>query len=68
MIGSMARKKRNKVEIRAYIPKELDKLVRSLATLRDETLSSVVEESLEKWVNDDENLRLRDKHNLDEID
>ncbi|WP_416672335.1 hypothetical protein [Egbenema bharatensis] len=64
----MAQKKRNKVEMRAYIPKELDKLVRSLAMLRDETLSSVVEESLEKWVNEAENLRLRDKHNLDEMD
>jgi hypothetical protein len=42
--------------------------VRSLATLRDETLSSVIEESLENWVNGDENLQLRDKHNLDEID
>ena len=64
----MAQKKRNKVELRAYIPKELDKLVRSLATLRDETLSAIVEESLEKWVNEAENLHLRDKHNLDEID
>jgi predicted DNA-binding protein len=64
----MAQKKRNKVELRIYIPKELDKLVRSLATLRDETLSSVVEESLEKWVNESENLALREKHNLDEID
>lgn len=64
----MAQKKRNKVEIRAYIPKELDKLVRSLANFRDETLSAVVEESLEKWVNEAENLQIRDKHNLDEID
>jgi hypothetical protein len=31
-------------------------------------LSSVVEESLEKWVNESENLALREKHNLDEID
>ncbi|GEM_PF-1623250 len=64
----MAQKKRNKVEIRAYIPKELDKLVRALANLREETLSAVMEETLEKWVNEAENLKLREKHNLDELE
>lgn len=64
----MAQKKRNKVEMRAYIPKELDKLVRALANLRDETLSAVMEETLEKWVNEAENLKLREKHNLDELE
>lgn len=64
----MAQKKRNKVEMRAYIPKELDKLVRALANLREETLSAVMEETLEKWVNEAENLKLREKHNLDELE
>jgi RPA family protein len=64
----MAQKKRNKVEIRGYVPKDLDKLVRALASLRDETLSSVMEETLEKWVNEAENLKLREKHNLDELE
>jgi DNA polymerase elongation subunit (family B) len=64
----MPQKKRNKVELRGYVPKDLDKLVRALANLREETLSSVLEECLEKWVNEPENIKLREKHNLDEID
>jgi uncharacterized protein (DUF1778 family) len=62
----MAAKK--KPELRVYIEPDLDKLIRLLAALHEKTLSDVVTDALERWVDLPENQELIEKHNLDKLD
>ena len=62
----MAAKK--KPELRVYIESDLDKLIRLLAALHEKTLSTVVTNALEHWVDLPENQELIEKHNLDKLD
>lgn len=62
----MAAKK--KPELRVYVESDLDKLVRLLAALHERTLSDVVTDALERWVDLPENQELIEKHNLDRLD
>ena len=59
---------KKKPELRVYLEPDLDKLIRLLAALHDRTLSNVVTDALERWVQLPENQQLVEKHNLDEID
>ena len=61
----MAAKK--KPELRVYVESDLDKLIRLLAALHEKTLSDVVSDALERWVDLPENQELIEKHNLDEL-
>jgi DNA polymerase elongation subunit (family B) len=68
LVGFVAKKSTDKIEIRGYVPKDLDKLVRSIAVLKSESLSAVVEQALELWVNQDDQLKIRERHRLDDIE
>lgn len=63
----MAKKK----EFRGYITQDLDKLVRALAAIkngdRDWSISDVLQDALENWVNLPENQELIQKHNLNDL-
>ena len=61
----MAAKK--KPELRVYVEPDLDKLIRLLAALHEKTLSDVVSDALERWVDLPENQALIEKHNLDQL-
>ena len=63
--SKMAAKK--KPELRVYVEPDLDKLIRLLAALHEKTLSDVVSDALERWVDLPENQELIEKHNLDEL-
>ena len=50
-----------------YVEPDLDKLIRLLAALHEKTLSDVVSDALERWVDLPENQALIEKHNLDQL-
>lgn len=59
---------KRKPELRVYIEPDLDKLIRLLAALHERTLSDVVTDALERWVDLPENQDFIEKHNLDKLD
>jgi hypothetical protein len=63
----MAERKKNRAEWRVYLTPELDLLVRTIATLKDQTLSSITQEALEDWAKKPEQQEIVDRHNLDQI-
>lgn len=53
-----------KKEFRGQIPEELNKLIRTVAALKDENLSDILVEALEKWLELPENQEVILRHNL----
>lgn len=61
----------DKEEIRAYVPSELRRLLRSVLTLRidrDWTISDALTEAIRDWLNKPENREVIEKHRLRKID
>lgn len=60
-----------KKEFRGYITQDLDKLVRALAAIkngdRDWSISDVLQDALENWVNLPDKQELIKKHSLDKL-
>ncbi|WP_416669310.1 hypothetical protein [Egbenema bharatensis] len=62
----MARKR--KPEIRVFVDEDLDRLLKALAGLKDTSLSGLVNEAIEFFIQENEEAReLIDRHNLDQI-
>lgn len=61
----------NKKEFRGYIPRDMDKLVRAIAGLKngnkDWTLSDVMEEAFSVWLEQPDQQKLIKDHNLDKL-
>lgn len=61
----------DKKEFRGYIPNDLNRLVRALSALKngdkDWSLSDVLTEALQDWVNKPENQALIEKFNLEHL-
>ncbi|RMF68756.1 hypothetical protein HNI00_15665 [Thermoleptolyngbya oregonensis NK1-22] len=62
----MSAKKRP--ELRIYLDSDLDKLVKTIATIREESISAVVAEALELWLQQPQQQEIIEKHRLDELD
>lgn len=62
----MSAKKRP--ELRIYLDSDLEKLVKTIATIREESISAVVAEALELWLQQSKQQEIIEKHNLDELD
>jgi dsDNA-binding SOS-regulon protein len=60
-------KKRDKREIRAYTDVELAKLLATIASLQDISLSQLINDSLELYLQQEKIQALIRKHSLDEI-
>lgn len=60
-------KKRDKREIRAYTDIELAKLLATIASLQDISLSQLINDALELYLQQDKIQALIRKHSLDEI-
>jgi len=56
-----------KPEIRVYLDPDLEKLVRTIATIKDASLSAVVSEALEQWLLEPEQQEVVKKHNLEDL-
>lgn len=55
-------------ELRIYLDSDLDKLVKTIATIREESISAVVAEALELWLQQTQQREIIEKHRLDELD
>ncbi len=66
LVYSVSAKKRP--ELRIYLDSDLDKLVKTIATIRDESISAVVAEALELWLQQSKQQEIIEKHRLDELD
>jgi hypothetical protein len=55
-------------ELRIYLDSDLDKLVKTIATIREESISAVVVEALELWLQQPKQQEIIEKHNLNELD
>jgi predicted HicB family RNase H-like nuclease len=60
-------KKRDKREIRAYADQELAKLLATIASLQDISLSQLINDALEMYLQQEKIQALIQKHSLDEI-
>lgn len=52
---------------RAYAPKELVRLVRIVAALKEIDLGDVLTEALNDWLERPENKKIAERHNLDSM-
>nr|WP_290228362.1 hypothetical protein [Trichocoleus desertorum] len=55
-------------KLRIYLDSNLDKLVNAIATIRDESISAVVAEALELWLQQPQQQEIVEKHRLDKLD
>jgi hypothetical protein len=51
-----------------YLDSDLDKLVKAIATIREESISAVVAEVLELWLQQSQQREIVEKHRLNELD
>ena len=61
-----ARKK--KPEVRVYLESDVDRLIKTLAALRDSSINALINEAIELWLNQPEQRETIDRHRLEEID
>jgi predicted HicB family RNase H-like nuclease len=60
-----ARKK--KPEVRVYLESDVDRLIKTIAALRDSSINALINEAIELWLNQPEQQETIDRHRLDEI-
>jgi len=61
-----ARKK--KPEVRVYLETDVDRLIKTIAALRDTSINALINEAIELWLEQPEQQETIDRHRLDEID
>ncbi len=64
---SKKRSSSRKPEIRVYLDDDLEKLIRTIAAIKESSLSAVVNEALEYWIQLEEQQAIIQKHNLEEL-
>lgn len=64
---SKKRSTSRKPEIRVYLDEDLEKLIRTIAAIKEASLSAVVTEALEYWLQLEEQQAIVQKHNLEEL-
>jgi predicted HicB family RNase H-like nuclease len=60
--------KKKKPEIRVYLESDVDRLIKTIAALRDTSINALVNEAIELWLEQPEQQETIDRHRLDEID
>jgi hypothetical protein len=59
---------KRKPEVRVFLDEDQSTLVKTLAALKDTSVSELFNEALELWLAQPEQMRLIEKHSLDKID
>jgi hypothetical protein len=59
---------KRKPQIRAYVDKHTDKLLKALAGVMDSSVNAIVVEAIEEWLSKPEIQDKIEKHRLDELD
>lgn len=62
----MAAKRPDQKEVRLLIPQELHSLLKKLAGVQEKSLNRVMNEALERFVEDDDIRKLIDRHKLED--
>jgi len=63
----MNAKKQRKPEIRVLVEPDVDRIVKTIAALRDSSINAVMNEAIELWLNQPEQQATIEKHRLEEI-
>jgi hypothetical protein len=61
-----ARKK--KPEVRVYLELDVDRLIKTIAALRDTSINALINEAIELWLEQPEQQETIERHRLDDIE
>ncbi len=57
-----------KPQIRVYITEETDRLLKAIAGIKDSSVNAIVNEAIDRWLNESEQKEIVKKFNLDRLD
>lgn len=57
-----------KSQIRVYISEEKDRLLKAIAGIKDSSVNAIVNEAIDRWLEDPEQKGIVEKFNLDRLD
>lgn len=57
-----------KPQIRVYITEEKDRLLKAIAGIKDSSVNAIVNEAIDRWLNEAEQKEIVKKFNLDRLD
>lgn len=56
-----------KPQIRVYITEEKDRLLKAIAGIKDSSVNAIVNEAIDRWLDDAEQKEIIEKFNLDQL-
>lgn len=57
-----------KPQIRVYITEETDRLLKAIAGIKDSSVNAIVNEAIDRWLDEAEQKEMIQKFNLDRLD
>ncbi|MBD2034548.1 hypothetical protein H6F76_05810 [Leptolyngbya sp. FACHB-321] len=57
-----------KPQIRVYITEETDRLLKAIAGIKDSSVNAIVNEAIDRWLEEAEQKEIVEKFNLDRLD
>ncbi|PSB67597.1 hypothetical protein C7B61_05345 [filamentous cyanobacterium CCP1] len=57
-----------KPQIRVYITEEKDRLLKAMAGIKDSSVNAIVNEAIDRWLEESEQKEIIEKFNLDRLD
>ena len=57
-----------KPQIRVYITEEKDRLLKALAGIKDSSVNAIVNEAIDRWLDEQEQQNIIEKFNLNRLD
>ena len=57
-----------KPQIRVYITEEKDRLLKAMAGIKDSSVNAIVNEAIDRWLEESEQKEMIEKFNLDRLD
>jgi hypothetical protein len=60
--------KPTKPEVRVYLSEETDRLLKALAGIKDSSVNAIVNEAIDRWLEESEQQEMIEKFNLDRLD
>lgn len=57
-----------KPQIRVYITEEKDRLLKAIAGIKDSSVNAIVNEAIDRWLEESEQQEVIEKFNLDRLD
>jgi predicted RNA binding protein with dsRBD fold (UPF0201 family) len=57
-----------KPQIRVYITEDKDRLLKAIAGIKDSSVNAIVNEAIDRWLDESEQKEIVEKFNLDRLD